>query len=87
MLTDRRLGEGASCRDREDRERAQRLVLARRWSFEHLPGDHALREVVPALEAAAARDDEPAAVPERLEDHLGRLPVPHAAAALALEVA
>ena len=45
-------------------------------------------EVVEPLEAAAARDHELSAVPQRLEHHLRRLPVPHVAASAApLEVA
>ena len=84
VLADRRLGQRAARPDREQRERAQRLVLARRRRVEHVLRDHALGQVVLPLEALAA----PAiasspAVPERLEHHLRRLPVPHPAAAAA----
>ena len=50
-------------------------------------GDNPLGKVVAALEALPSRDREVAAVPERLEHHLRRLPVPHPAAALPFEVA
>ncbi len=88
VLADRRLGERSACADREQRERAQRLVLARRRRLEDVFRDHALDQVVLALEALASGDRQLAAVPERLEHHLRRLPVPHAAAtAVAFEVA
>ena len=48
--------------------------------------DHALGQVVDALEALASRDHELAVVPEPLEHRLRRLPVPHAAAGRPLEL-
>ena len=87
MLADRRFGQRAARLDREESERAQRLVLGRHGSLEDPLRDHALGEVVPALEVLATGDHELAAVPERIEHHLRGLPVPHAAAALPFEVA
>ena len=52
VLANRRLCERAAGGDREHRERPQRLLVARRRRFERLLRDHALCELVPALEAA-----------------------------------
>jgi hypothetical protein len=87
VLAHRSLGQGAACADREEREGAQRLVLARRGRVEDGLWNDALGEVVEPLEAPASRDHELPAVPETLEHHLRRLPVPHPAAAVPLEVA
>ncbi len=49
---------------------------------QHLVRDHALRQVVEALEPLHGPRSRVAAVPEPVEHRLGRLPVPHPAAAL-----
>ena len=76
VLADRRLGQRAAGADSEQRERAQRLVLARRGASSHRSGSHA-RPGRSALEVAPLGDHEHALVPQRVEHHLRRLPVPH----------
>ena len=63
VLADRGLGERAAGADGEEREGAQRLVVVRGGRIEDLARDHALGEVVAALERLPAGDDEHAAVP------------------------
>ena len=88
VLADRRLGQRAAGADGEERQCAKRLVLVRRGRVEHRLRDDALGEVVAALERLAPGDGEHTTVPQRLEHHLRRLPVPHVGAvARALEVA
>ena len=87
VLLHAELGERAAGADGAQRQPAQPLGLVRRRLVEQLLRDHPLGQVVQALEPLAAGDHEPACGPERLEHPLGRLPVPHPAAALALEVA
>ena len=87
VLGDAALRERAARPHGAQHERPQRLGLGGLRGVEHRARDHPLGEVVEALEALAARDRQVAAVPERVEHALGRLPVPHAPAALALEVA
>ena len=86
VLADRRFGQSSARLDREQRERAQRLRLGRHGRVTPFLRDHPLGEVVRALEALPACDRQLAAIPQRFEHHLRRLPVPHAAATLALEV-
>ena len=88
VLNDPRVGERAARPHRPQRQLAVAGRLVRHGRVEHLARKHPLGEVVRALEAAdPSGDHELAGVPERLEDHLRRLPVPHPAAALAVEVA
>ena len=83
VLADRGLGQRASGAHCEERERAERLVLLRRRSVEHRARNHALGEVVAALERLRGRRREDAPIPQRLEHRLGRLPVPHVVAVAA----
>ena len=78
VLADRRLGERAARLDRQQCERAQRLRLGRHGRVAPLLWNHPLGQVVRALEVLPACDRQLAAIPQRLEHHLGRLPVPHA---------
>jgi hypothetical protein len=65
----------------------QGISVARFGRAEHGAGYDALGQVVQPLEALAPGDRKVAAVPERVEHSLRRLPVPHSAATLAREVA
>ena len=90
VLADRCLGQRASRAHGEEREGAERLVLGRRRCLEDVLRDDALGEVVEPLEVASTGDDEATLVPQRLQHHLRRLPVPHPAAdkgAVRLELA
>jgi hypothetical protein len=57
VLADCRLGQRASGADREEGKRSERLVLVGRGRLEDRARDHALREVVAALEGLPAGDD------------------------------
>src|SRR5205814_887993 len=87
VLHDPGLGECAAACHGPERVAAYELVLARRGRVEISPRDHLLGKRVEPLEAVPARDDDLACCEQVLEDPLLRLPVPHAAAAAALEEA
>ena len=88
VLDDRRVGEAARARARRARPASRRYVASSGIGASSASArEHPLRQVVEPLEVAAAGDREPAGAPERLEHPLRRLVVPHAPAALALELA
>ena len=79
VLTDRGLGQGAAGFDRQHGERPQRLLLRRHRRVEPLLRITSLRKVVRPLEILATGDHQLAPIPQCVEHHLRRLPVPHAA--------
>jgi hypothetical protein len=88
MLGDAGLRDRAPTLYGPQRIAAAELLLGRLGGVEVLAGDDPLRQVVDALEAVTAGDDQLARCEEVLEGALGRLPRPHLARrATALECA